>query len=74
MRISPIGIDPPIVPTTHDDDQRRSSAVAPVGTPWMWTLAFGYQKDRTPTHGHAETREAAMTGIVVGAIVSFLAR
>jgi hypothetical protein len=30
--------------------------------------------DRTPTHGYAETREAAMTGIVVGAIVSFLAR
>ena len=50
------------------------AAVAPVGTPWMWTLAFGYHEDRTPTHGYAETREAAMTGIVVGAIVSFLAR
>src|SRR5215831_19900384 len=23
---------------------------APVGSPWMWTLAFGYQEDRTPTH------------------------
>jgi hypothetical protein len=34
---------------------------APVGTPWMWTLAFGYHEDRTPTHGYAETREAAMT-------------
>jgi hypothetical protein len=34
---------------------------APVGTPWMWTLAFGQNEDRTPTHGYAETREAAMT-------------
>ena len=24
---------------------------APVGTPWMWTLAFGHHEDRTPTHG-----------------------
>jgi hypothetical protein len=24
---------------------------APVGSPWMWTLAFGYHEDRTPTHG-----------------------
>jgi hypothetical protein len=21
---------------------------APVGTPWMWTLAFGHHEDRTP--------------------------
>jgi hypothetical protein len=33
---------------------------APVGMAWMWTLAFGYHEDRTPTHGYAETREAAM--------------
>ena len=33
---------------------------APVGTPWMWTLAFGHHEDRTPTHGYAPTREAAM--------------
>ncbi len=26
----------------------------------MWTLAFGYHEDRTPTHGYAATREAAM--------------
>jgi hypothetical protein len=32
----------------------------PVGTPWMWTLAFGYHEDRTPTHGYAGTRETAM--------------
>ncbi len=33
---------------------------APVGSPWMWTLAFGHYEDRTPTHGYAETRQAAM--------------
>jgi predicted nucleotidyltransferase len=33
---------------------------APVGTPWMWTLAFGQHEDRTPTHGYEPTREAAM--------------
>jgi len=36
------------------------TAAAPVGQPSMWTLAFGYHEDRTPTHGYAETREAAM--------------
>src|SRR5262245_27343242 len=34
---------------------------APVGSSWMWTLAFGHHEDRTPTHGYAESREAAMT-------------
>ena len=33
---------------------------APVGSPWFWTLAYGYHRDRNPTHGYAETREAAM--------------
>jgi hypothetical protein len=33
---------------------------APVGTPWFWTLAFGYHRDRRRTHGYAATREAAM--------------
>jgi hypothetical protein len=33
---------------------------APVGMAWLWTLAFGYHEDRTPTHGYADTREAAM--------------
>jgi hypothetical protein len=33
---------------------------APVGMAWMWTLAFGQHEDRTPTHGYAATREAAM--------------
>jgi hypothetical protein len=34
---------------------------APVGSPWMWTLAFGYHEHRTPTHGYEKTRETAMT-------------
>jgi hypothetical protein len=34
---------------------------APVGTPRMWTLAFGHHEDRTPPHGYAATREDAMT-------------
>jgi len=34
---------------------------APIGTPWLWTLAFGYHEDPTPTHGCEPTREAAMT-------------
>jgi hypothetical protein len=33
---------------------------APAGTPWLWTLAYGQHEDRTPTHGHESTREAAM--------------
>ena len=36
------------------------SAAVPVGMSWMWTLAFGYHEDRTPTHGYEATREAAM--------------
>jgi len=33
---------------------------SPVGSSWMWTLAFGHHEDRTPTHGYEATREAAM--------------
>jgi hypothetical protein len=36
------------------------SNASPVGTPWMWTLAFGHHEDRTPTHGYEATRESAM--------------
>jgi hypothetical protein len=36
------------------------SDAAPAGEPWMWTLAFEHREDRTPTHGYAVTREAAM--------------
>src|SRR6184192_3040832 len=31
-----------------------------VGTPWMWTLAYGDHQGRTPTHGYESTRQAAM--------------
>jgi len=27
------------------------AAAVPVGQSWMWTLAFGYHGNRTPTHG-----------------------
>jgi hypothetical protein len=37
------------------------AAAAPVGSSWMWALAFGHHEDRTPTHGYEATREAAMT-------------
>jgi hypothetical protein len=37
-----------------------NDVAAPVGVPWMWTLAFGHHEDRTPTHGCEATREAAM--------------
>jgi len=32
-----------------------------VARPWMWTLDIGQHKHRSPTHGYAATREAAMT-------------
>jgi len=35
---------------------------APIGMPpWMWAIAFWHHEDRSPTHGYAATREAAMT-------------
>jgi hypothetical protein len=33
---------------------------APENTPWMWTLAYGQHRDRSPTHGFEATRDAAM--------------
>ena len=36
------------------------ATTSPVGTPWMWTLAYGDHEDRTPTHGYEATRHAAM--------------
>ena len=36
------------------------SSSAPQDRQWMWTLAYGYHEDRTPTHGYEQTREAAM--------------
>jgi hypothetical protein len=32
------------------------AAAAPVGTSWMWMLAFGHHEDRTPTHGYEAMR------------------
>jgi hypothetical protein len=40
----------------------------------MWTLAFGHHEDRTPMHGYAETREAAMIVSTVQFWVPNLAR
>jgi hypothetical protein len=39
------------------------ATAAPVGSAWMWTLAFG-QHDHRPTHGYAATREAAIAAFV----------
>jgi hypothetical protein len=39
------------------------AAAAPVGTPWLWTLLFGYHEDRTPIYGYEPTREAANGGV-----------
>jgi hypothetical protein len=36
------------------------AAAAPVGTPWLWTLAHGHHEDRSPIFGYTATREAAM--------------
>jgi hypothetical protein len=36
---------------------------APVGAPWMWTLAYGYHEDRTPNprlHGDARGRDGGI--------------
>jgi hypothetical protein len=33
---------------------------APKDAPWFWSLAYGHDKDRAPTHGYEPTREAAM--------------
>jgi hypothetical protein len=32
-----------------------NAAASPVGSPRMWTLAFGHHEDRTPTHGYEPT-------------------
>jgi hypothetical protein len=45
---------------------------APVGSPWMWTLAFGHHEDRTLTHGlrrdprrgHGCVRQELATGVI----------
>src|SRR5215831_5921398 len=42
---------------------------APVGTRWMWTLAFDHHEDRTPTHGYEPTRDAAMAAFAKGVVL-----
>jgi hypothetical protein len=49
-----------IPPNTSVIGRIFKANAAPVGAPWMWTLAFGHHEDRTSTHGYAATREAAM--------------
>ena len=36
------------------------AAAAPVGAPWLWTLAYGQHEDRSPIHDYEATREAAI--------------
>ena len=36
------------------------AAAKPADPSWLWTLAYGYHENRTPTHGYEPTREAAM--------------
>src|SRR5262249_18001699 len=46
---------------------------APVGSPWFWTLAFGYHRDRRPTQcsdtraRHGRIREELAAGIIMRA-------
>jgi hypothetical protein len=48
---------------------------APVGTPWMWTLAFGHHENRTPTHGTETIPIVAIGDDILGAgIVASLSR
>jgi hypothetical protein len=35
----------------NETGSRPSALHASIGTPWMWTLAYGYHEDRTPTYG-----------------------
>jgi len=47
------------------------ASAAPEGTPWLWTLIFGYHEDRTPTHGSGRNStcrlvQISATGSMVG--------
>jgi hypothetical protein len=52
-----IGADGSIVGRIFKD------ATSPMGTSRAWTLADGYQEDRSPTHGYEATREGRYAGI-----------
>jgi hypothetical protein len=36
------------------------ASTSPLGTPWMWSLAYRQHEDRRPTHGDEPTRDEAM--------------
>jgi hypothetical protein len=36
------------------------SLIAPRNAQWFWSIAFGHQRGRTPTHGTAASRDEAM--------------
>src|SRR5262245_8756789 len=36
------------------------ATAAPVGSPWLWTLAYGQHENRSPIYGYDPTRQAAM--------------
>ena len=36
------------------------AAAKPADASWLWTLAYDYHENLTPTHGYEPTREAAM--------------
>ena len=36
------------------------AAAAPVGTPWLWTFAYGAHRDYSTTYGYAVDRDEAM--------------
>jgi hypothetical protein len=33
--------------------------------PWMWVLDYPHQKGRTPSHGYAESRDAATQAFAI---------
>ena len=39
------------------------SNAAPITTPWIWTLAYGFHDYRKRTRGYAATRDAALQAI-----------
>jgi hypothetical protein len=36
---------------------------ASAASQWVWTLSYDYHEDRTPTHGYAATRDAALQAL-----------
>jgi len=48
-----------LTPSLLSDAPGARIFLTPAAPPeWMWTLAYGQNEDRTPTHGYAATREA----------------